>query len=1048
MPAGSWIYDLANRTGGGEPGPPFVPVDAPPVTITSSQVEEVYNGIFEVRITWTKNASANTSNFTGVSIFLEDPDLSETAPAPMDDTVTMDGGTQMAGEWRATHLGETPDSPAVLRVGGHTADRKVRVYLQAFNRIVSSQITRANLPNPTPNAQVTIPAARSSYQSGIEYTWLVTHPTVDIVEDFENVNGAKYQLKYGFDPPDDTIPRPPGLLPFAGVLIVFEYPDDNNRQDSKQTLTVNHPDTWISEPYPAQTATFNVYFCSVDTDGNHNLPIKGVTPMVVVSIVYPPAGESIAPPVTGFTLTNPRHEWAPDGTQWARVTANWINPDATRYSRAQFWRIAPVPVLLLDESSVSPHTLSVIDWPIVAEAWTVAAISVDRSGKKADDPNNLSALSPTAIWNIGPPGTGGQGHEQTPQVTISNPTVDIVQQLNSDGVVMMSQTIKGWANSTDNSFGGVSIARVVKDQDPANAATNVQWFDVPKNATTFTTDWEPAPAAVSWDFYFVARDQQGKRNSIVMGYPGAGTTPKYTKDFAPIPGNVLASRLPRDWFNEAEFEWPAGAAGKFTVEQIVSPKIFVGSILRVGGGTTANVTDPSFAGQSNGQIAVYSNANELRAWMGQQTQGTPDNPGPHPIYGGWFKELYVGGDNPTNAPLYATQAGVVIVGGFDVAGSRYPYISVRNKFGVEVGRMGARVGQGQAGNESTIEGAWFREFAYGGQSFADWRMLARTDPSNPQGSTVEMRNISKFQIDYIQNYPSATNPANAAMTLLFGYDAFVADAANPSYYKFPGISMVRSGTGHQAVFINRGIVLNMPSGSVTNPVKAGAFVTYNGDQFGSDTGTFWCELSMYSPTSQKGNVSLGSGNVGTGASHFRLYDGSATPVLNFGVDEFGNVTIRGSLTLNSSIAATQYFITPTTQVITTGGQFNGPGGVNTIGDVRASGLVSGSALWAGGALAVNSGQQFVGPGGVSTAGGVTAAGAVIGGSLWVGATQAIDPTGQFIAGAGINTAGNIRGALIAGTGFAISGGPSGTDGTFVAGGKTVTVQRGIITSIV
>ena len=79
--------------------------------------------------------------------------------------------------------------------------------------------------------------------------------------------------------------------------------------------------------------------------------------------------------------------------------------------------------------------------------------------------------------------------------------------------------------------------------------------------------------------------------------------------------------------------------------------------------------------------------------------------------------------------------------------------------------MGARVGQGQAGPESTIQGAWFKEFAYGGTNFANWAMLAKVDPSNPKGTLIQMRDINKFSIDYMANYPNAANPTNAAIQM-------------------------------------------------------------------------------------------------------------------------------------------------------------------------------------------------------------------------------------------------------------------------------------------
>jgi hypothetical protein len=330
---------------------------------------------------------------------------------------------------------------------------------------------------------------------------------------------------------------------------------------------------------------------------------------------------------------------------------------------------------------------------------------------------------------------------------------------------------------------------------------------------------------------------QGHRNSILVG----STPAALNVAFAPLAGSVLASRYPNSWFSQTEFQWPAGSdgvssSGPISALQIVAGKIFVGSILRVGGGSGTDAA--SFAGQQNGQIAVYNASNVLRGWIGEQdSTGTPDNTAPHSIYGGWFQELYVGGSGPPSAPIYATQAGVVIVGGFDVQGSNYPYISIRDNTGIEVGRIGARIGYNQSGISSgdpafTLQGAWFREFAYGGQSYSDWRLLARMDASNPAGATVTMRNINNFTINYMQNYPNASNPTNAANTLTFGYDAFevITPGGNTSYWKFPGISIFRTGTTHGAMLINRGVILRATDGA-----NRAALVTFNDDTFGSNT---------------------------------------------------------------------------------------------------------------------------------------------------------------------------------------------------------------------
>jgi len=904
MATRTWIYEKGTTSGGGTVP---VPPDAPPVVIdiANVKVREEYNGKFEITIPYTVGAGAPT---VGVGVFLEDPDISEVAELPMDGSKSMDGTSQVSGKWAPKHITDDFESPVVIEVAGQPKARNIRIYLQAFASVKNATLVRNNQPSPTPNVQVSIPAAAGEYVSGQEYAWLVTGASVTVVNEFENPSGPQYHLEFGYTAPDPTIPLPPGLRAFGGVMTVYEY--DDGTQKEAMFLDRDKPQDWHSNLYEAGNGGhFKVWFCSRDVDGRRNSIVKGVTPVVDVTIVYPPAGQPSAPYVTAFALTNPRHTTEPDGTIYARADLAWAAPTSPRFSEVQIYRTGVTPPRKFGSRgpAIQKMTLEVIDWPKVAEAWTLIAISVDIFGKQSDDPANPGVNCPRVTWNIGPPGTGGAGSENTTgQAGISGVTITTEQELNNDGVVMIRHKITGWTNSTVNSFGGVSIARVY-----ASDLTKAIYWDAAKDATTLMTDWEPAPTARTWDFYFVSRDMQGKRNTIVNGF-----TPKVVHSYTPIANNIIPSRLPAGWWDPAEFQWPAYPGGYFQALSFVAKKIFVGSVLRVGGGT--GVYDASFGAQSNGQIAVYNSANVLRGWIGQQDSvGTPDNVLGHSVYGAWFTELYVGGDSPVNAPLYATQAGVVIVGGFDVQGSRYPYISIRDATGVECGRMGAKVGQGQVGPESTIQGAWFKEFAYGGDNFANWRMLAKIDASNPKGTIVQMRDINKFTIDYIQNYPNAGNPTNAAMHLEYGYDAFKADVdGNTSYWKFPGLQLYRSGTTHGINLINRGLVLRGPGSQ-----KIGSFVSFNGDSFGSDSpDAWWGVLTMNSRTSGGINVELGSGGAAHGASYFTLRDGGG--FTNFSVDTGGNVYIRGTLGLSS------LSLSGTLQV----------SGTSTLGQVNCSGL--------------------------------------------------------------------------------------------------------------
>jgi hypothetical protein len=1095
MAAGTWIYEKGTTSGGGT----FIPSDAPDVVIdvATSKVREIYDGQFEVSVFWTAGAGSTAENFKGVAVFLEDPDISELAQAPMDGTARLNSTAQVSGRWTPIRENDSFVSPAVIIINGKPKDRKIRVYLQAFGNVTNATLVRANKPNATPNIQLTIPAAVGKYVSGEEFTWLITNPTAIVITDFENPTGPVFRLQFSFTPPDPSIPLPPGLNPFAGVTITYEYPDEGGRRADAMFLDQNKPDipgsdtspaTWISMNYVAATSHFYVYFRSTDVVGNVNTIVKDLTPMVDCHVTYPPAGQPSAPYITGLALANNRYDPQPDGTLFEEADLTWTNPVSPRFGGVFFYRAKLAgetsPRLMAQATgNVQGAMLQVIDWPKIAAAWTIYAISVDFNGKPSDDPNSPSVGTPRVTWNVGPPGLGGTGQEYTPIGGASGVTVTTEQQLNSDGVVMMRHKISGWTNPPDNTFGGMSIARVISGQtaDPT-------WWDAQKNETSFTTAWEPAPAARTWDFYFVSRDMTNHRNTILPG-----VTPKYTAPaFTPIAGNIIPSRLPSGWWDPTEFQWPTYPSGYFQALQFVAKKIYVGSILRVGGGTGSY--DASFGAQSNGQIAVYNNLNTLRAWIGQQDgMGTPDNPSGHSIYGGWFSELYVGGDNPTNAPFYAKQDGTVIVGGFEMSGSRYPYISIRDNTGIEVGRIGARIGYAASGNQSgselTIQGAWFREFAYGGQSFTDWRLLAKMDASVPQGATVQMRNINKFFIDYAQNYnPGGTspNPTNAAMHLEFGYDAFVTDGpGDPTYYKFPGVTLYRTGTNpnHGIAIINRGIILRGPNNVGGNSGRVAALVSFNGDSKGGDGGSsWWGELTMYSPTSGAINVDLGSGSAANGGSFLTMRDASGT--LNFNVDNVGNVTIRGTLSLVSlslsgnlsvsgsstlaSISGTSLVLTGGTGINCTGpittnsygitcASLNAGSGTGQFGSVFCSSVSAGSGVINCGS--VNAGSGNVTCGTVSASGNISGPSASITGTTTtatLNATSQIQVNGSLCCdSSGIWQKGVQCVDHVYGGDFGIKTGPStgfpGVTGptTFTTtDGKTVTVRGGIITSIV
>lgn len=94
-------------------------------------------------------------------------------------------------------------------------------------------------------------------------------------------------------------------------------------------------------------------------------------------------------------------------------------------------------------------------------------------------------------------------------------------------------------------------------------------------------------------------------------------------------------------FNTTEFKLDE-IDGKLHMKQLTADKIATG-ILRVGYlGTTPKP----------GQIAVYGTSEVLVAWIGQQGS----------YYGGWFKQLYVAGNDPSTAKMVANGNALTITG--------------------------------------------------------------------------------------------------------------------------------------------------------------------------------------------------------------------------------------------------------------------------------------------------------------------------------------------------------------------------------------------------
>jgi hypothetical protein len=928
MATGSWIYEKGSVSGGGSGGG-GTGLPAPPVSI-EPPVEVIFRSDHrvEVDVEWFKDAKATPLNFLGCAVYLEDPDISTGANHPLDGgSMPLDGTAQVRGDWAPVLVNHSVESPAVLpnldSVMGsgqsYRSGRNIRIYLAAYGPSSNPRLVRATDPNPTPNILVYIPQGRGQGESGQEWAFLVTlgPNAVEVITDYNRLV-PKYYLVLRYTPPDPSIPVPPGINHFGGCRIVFVQEDNGGNpifpgSDTGMSIPVAQADAGfksdVYEPSPAG-GQFRVYFCSEDDShplGSHvNSLVEGTTPYAE-AIIPPVPG---TPDVTNFAISNQKTVWFADGSRAAHADFSWHLPDASnniRYAGIYLYLVSVTgggstktkfpKDLSGPQSNVAANwPMDILDVPDTPETWTIAAISYDLNGKLADDPKLFGKSgfhSPTVNWIVGPPtpGSPGSGQEFAPFVTIApGAAVAASQSISSDGVGMVSFAIgtpqsPAWSNPTDNQFGNAQVAMVINHD-----TTKPFYWTAPANATSFQTPAIPSfgniGSPVVVDFYVVSDDPQGNKNSL------QANTPVIHYTYTPQAGAIIPARS--GWFDDSQFSWVDNVG--LQADNIGAKNIYVGKTLVVGG-----APDTSFAGQSNGQIAVKNSSGTLRAWMGEQ-QPDQGMSGP-PLWGAWFGQLWAGGTSPLDAPLWIDNQGIIQVGGIAAAkGSRYPYISVRDQTGLEMGRIGAALGtaSGSVGDNvgpqppaALTAGAWFTQLAVGGNNLSNWNLLITPDTSKPLGSQFLMRNIFLLQIDYAAQ--KLVQPYNNEYKLEFGSSAWV--TTGNSQWQFPGIHIYEfDNVGNQfgSVFLNRGMILRGTQGQ--NYSVLASLVTYNGQPSGfeSSSDQFWSELAMYSSRNPWGQtVYLASGNAADGNPQFSM-QGNAGNLL-FRVSTNGDTVVGGVL---------------------------------------------------------------------------------------------------------------------------------------------------------
>lgn len=1039
--------------GGGGGGTATIP-SAPPVTIVPpADVLPRNNGVIEIDVNWTPAANATAANFAGAAVYLEDPDISSGLLAKLDGTTQLNATAQQSGQWAPVFQNNSTKSPAVVLTKKQAGDRNVRIYLAAFGPNTVAILNRANGPNPTPSIMVDVPGQQIG-NSGQEYAFLVTNPAVNVIPDF-NRPDPNYYLTFSYTPPDPTVAIPANLQPFSGCRIVFVPTDaaDANPQFSAQTDSgLFVPTVWAagfkspifdpSHPVAGGSTQFRCYFCSEDTLGDINSLVEGVTPyaLAVIPQITP------APDVTNFLIANPQTVWLADGSFVDQATLSWSLPSSAQYAGVILYLVnvtgtpplSKFPVALTaQQANVDtgfvlqiPNGMGAVI-PANGEQWTIAAISVSAQGALSDVPANYGNVnatpafhSPTVTWTVGPPqpGSPGSGQEYAPYVTInSGASVTATETTSADGVRMVSFEVGTWTDPASNQFGGADVVMTV-NHDISTAT----WWDVGK-ATSFTTPSMPAmgtigqPVAVN--FYVVSYDPQGNKNSLVQGTtPGA--TPRIPYNYTPSAGAIIPARS--GWFDPTQFNWPAN--GSFSAGTFSAQNIFVGTSLVVGG------AGASFGGSYNGQIAVKDASGNLLGWIGMQQ---PSQGHGAPLYGAWFKQLWVGGTDPLSAPLFVDNQGIIEVGGIAAAqGSQYPYISIRDNHGLEMGRIGAQIsvnsgssGDNTGGNPPQLTaGAWFTQLAVGGSSLTNWNILITPSASNPLGSNFQMRNIALLSIDYPQN-SAPSGYFNNEYRFDVGNSVWMAAGLPNGTWVFPGIHIYEVDNNQNsfgATFISRGMVLR---GTANQGYQVlASLVSYNGNNTGQDSpGTFYGELTMYCPTANIITIDLAAGSSASSNPYFAMNDLNGNRFLWVDIDHFAfrvNGVLQG---MNGApIEANAYNIYGYGPVIDSGGNWVGKP-IAAAGNAQSpwTGPINGNGQQLYNAGAISGTSLSAGSGSVS-AGSASISGGVAAGSFALASNPnnpVINANGAFI-GAGVdvrpnNSIGTLN--LQVGTGGVLSG---------------------------
>jgi hypothetical protein len=626
----------------------------------------------------------------GVHVFVEAPDGSGSNPRSRLGSFTL-GTSALAPEFAPFDAGKFPydatnDTPAIFELDAPTETESWRVYAVSYTKEIENALLPATETGAPPSTLVNV-TPPGLYISGEEWAANVSNFSAAAEYSVSEAGDDIWRLVTSWSNPDDSRR--------FGVEIVIRPDGTSGAEDVVPSGVLSGGTTeWKSDWWPiGADLHFSAFCVSVAKSGSgfvRNTIVIGVTPRVKYLAAVAQqgtVGQERAPLVTGQSATVV-YGVSEAGDVLYGFEGSWSNPNPPGKFRgvqptARFAGDSLDRVLGTEKEGATTFKTDL--WPAPTSgsvAVTIYFVSIDANNRaNTIVPGTTPKVDLTIVAQV-----GGSGVERAPLVTSFGVTVTDAGIDETGGQRYRIESF--WVLPGDLSrYRGLKL---ILRPSGGTGANDIEVGQVAKDVTSHRSEPYPMPSTTeTYTLYAVSLDANNRANSIVPG-----STPSQVINLVKGAGTLKINRADTSSFNSAEFSTVGGTT--FEAVEFSAQKIFVGSILRVGGGFSSNA--PSFKG-SNGQIAVYNASNVLRAWMGQNGS----------VFGGWFGEVYIGGTSPTDSPLYANASGVLFVGG-NRTGT--PYLTVRNNSDVEVGRIGANIDVG-------FNGAWFKQVRVGGPNISN-----------------------------------------------------------------------------------------------------------------------------------------------------------------------------------------------------------------------------------------------------------------------------------------------------------------------------------------